>query len=243
MTILTFALSMHCSGAPDVNAAWQKGNDFYGSKQYDSAAAYYEQIAALKPESADIYYNLGNAYYRQNKIAFAILNYERALKLNPEHKEAKENLLMAESRINNHIVNAGDIFFINWWQSITRATNATKWAVAALVAFSLIIVLIFIRRFQKISYVPAQLQGVLIFFFACLIALAVSSADHAMNNSAAVVMQTDAPLMNAEQKGKPLTLVPEGTVIKVLSDKGDWLEVRLPDGRSGWLQQTLLSRI
>jgi len=44
-------------------------------------------------------------------------------------------------------------------------------------------------------------------------------------------------------KGKPVTLVPEGTTVKVLDVKPNWAEVRLPDGRIGWLQMNVMEKI
>ncbi len=123
--------AMHCLAATDNYAFdWQKGNSFYQQRQYDSAAWYYEQISAAKPGNAEVYYNLGNTYYRLNKINYAVLNYERALRLNPDYAEAKDNLLLAQSRITNHIQSAGDIFFISWWQATThgrKATGCNRW--------------------------------------------------------------------------------------------------------------------
>ena len=235
----------HSLAAADYNQLWQKGNSFYEQKQYDSAASYFEQIAVLKPQNAELYYNLGNTYYRLNKIAFAVLNYERALQVNPEYKEAKDNLILAQSRISNHIQAAGDIFFVSWWQNITQPKTATTWAVWALITFSLFIVLLLYRRFQKVGSLrlPAQLQGILIFVFACLLVLGFYSANNSAQNSAAVVMEADAPLMNSDMKGKPTSLVPEGTVVKIMTEKSGWAEVRLPDGRAGWLQQNLINKI
>jgi hypothetical protein len=229
----------------DHNLLWQKGNEFYEQKQYDSAAYYFEQIAATKPQNADLYYNLGNTYYRLNKIALAVLNYERALQINPEHKEAKDNLTLAQSRISNHIQPANDIFFIKWWQTLTQPKSATAWAMWALAVFCLIIVLMLLRRFQKPGgiHLPIQLQGILVFVFVCLLIFSFTSANRNTQNASGVVMEADTPLMNNDQKGKPLALIPEGTVVKIVSEKSGWAEVRLPDGRTGWLQESLLSKI
>ncbi len=120
LTILLLTV-INFTAAGNYNDQWQKGTSFYSQKQYDSAAFYFEQIAAGKPLNAEVYYNLGNAYYRLNKIPLSVLNYERALRINPDHKEAKDNLILAQNRISNHIPNAGDIFFITWWQSLTQA--------------------------------------------------------------------------------------------------------------------------
>ncbi len=231
--------------AGDFNYQWRKGNDLYTQKQYDSAAYYFEQIATLKPQNAEVYYNLGNTYYRLNMIGLSVLNFERALRINPEYKEAKDNLILAQSRISNHIPATKDIFFINWWQSLTRADKSTAWAVAALITFLLIIVIISIRYFQKAGkkHIPKQLPGILVFICLCLLVLAYVSGKNLEQHSGAVVMQNDAPLMNNEQKGKPVALIPEGTTIKINNERGTWIEVTLPDGRSGWLQQNLVTKI
>jgi hypothetical protein len=64
-----------------------------------------------------------------------------------------------------------------------------------------------------------------------------------MFSNSAIVMENDAPLMNNEQKGKPQSLVPEGTKVELVNEKTGWAEVRLPDGRRGWIQQNLLNKI
>jgi hypothetical protein len=229
--------------AADQNNLWKAGNAYYEQKQYDSAAYYFEQIAALKPQNATVYYNLGNAYYRLNKVAPAILNYERALRIAPDHQQAKDNLALAQSRIPNRILPVGDIFFVRWWQSLTGADMASIWAVMALVFFAIIVAIAFFRRFQKNRSIPVQLQGVLGFLCFCSLVLAFGAAKRSTAHDAAVVMENDAPLMNGEQKGKPLVLVPEGTTVKILNEKGGWIEVSLPDGRIGWLQKDLIDKI
>ncbi len=64
-----------------------------------------------------------------------------------------------------------------------------------------------------------------------------------VQHTGAVVMQADAPLMNNEQRGKPIALIPEGTSVKIKAEKGAWVEVSLPDGRTGWLDQSVITKI
>jgi tetratricopeptide (TPR) repeat protein len=236
------ASALQCIAVPDYNNEWLKGTVFYDQKLYDSAAWYFEQIAALKPNNAEIYYNLGNTYYRLNKIAPAVLNYERALKVSPGYTLARENLALAQGRISNAIPNTGDIFFINWWQSITRADKAGMWAISALVCFIAIMALLALKRFKRNINFPVQVTGILAFVFLCFLALAFASSAIAQQHTA-VVMQEDTPLMNGGLKGKPLLLVPEGTTVKIKNKNGDWIEVALPNGRTGWIQENLVDKI
>ncbi len=226
-------------------AVWTKAIDFYKQKQYDSAALYFEELAAQKPLNAEVYYNLGNTYYRENKIARAILNFERAIAIDPDYKEAKDNLAVAQTRIPNFIQPANDIFFVKWWKSVTHRNNATIWAVSALSAFTLSIMLMAFRRFSKTigRNIPAQLIGGSLVFCCFFLILGVVASRNAQQNNAAIVMVNDAALMTSELKGKPITLTPEGTKVTIREQKGLWIEVSLPDGRAGWLQQGEVEKI
>jgi hypothetical protein len=244
VALLLSALHSLAAGS-DFALQWARGNEHYQQKQYDSALYYYEQIAAAKPNNASVYYNLGNTYYRLNNIARAVLNYERALHIKPDYKEAKENLLLTQSRINNRIPNAGDIFFINWWQSVTAPDKATMWAVIALITFLMIIGISALKIFRrgKGTMLPGQVQGVLGFICACFLVLAFCASKNMEQTAGAVVMSANVPLMGNDLKGKPALLIPEGTTVKLLSKKDSWREVRLPDGRTGWLQENMLEKI
>ncbi len=245
LTFILFSFVLPGYAAGDNNLYWQKGNDYYQQKQYDSAAWYFELIAAQKPNSADVYYNLGNTYYRLNKIAPAVLNFERALKIKPDFSDARENLALTQSRINNHIIPVNDIFFIKWWHKITRPDYANNYAVAALAVFFFVIFLYILKLFRKApeKLQMIQLPGFVIFTCLVLLALSYFSSSNANEQNSAVVMQNDVPLMNTELKGKPLNLIPEGTTVKLGSEKGAWIEVVLPDGRNGWIQANMITKI
>ncbi len=245
-SILIFVLfgAAQASAAGNYDALWQKGAACYQQMKYDSAAYYFGQIAAIKPRNAEVYYNLGNTYYRLNKIAPAVLNYERAIQINPDYKEAKDNLALTQGRISNHIQATGDIFFMNWWQNTTHPNKASAWAIAAVLTFALIILCLIVKRFVKSGdRLPVQLPGILGFVCICFLVLAFAAAKRTQIITTAVVMQNDAPLMNNDQKGKPLALIPEGTTVKIVSEKGTWAEITLPDGRNGWMQQNLIDRL
>ncbi len=228
----------------DFKVQWKKGTDLYLQKQYDSAAFYFEKIAALKPENAEIYYNLGNTYYRLNKVALAVLNYERALRIDPSYAEAQDNLLITQARISHHIPATEDIFFIAWWKEVTDHTKATAWAIAALIVFMLIVASVWVMKYRKAgTRLPVQLPFILGFVCMVFLVFGFAAAAKTEISPGAIITENDAPLMNSEQKGKPMALIPEGTKVKVAGEKGMWVEVALPDGRNGWVLQAQLVRI
>lgn len=245
LTVLLLLCFQKAMPQDRLSILWQKGNDFYKSKIYDSAAFCYEQIASLKPKNADVYYNLGNTYYRLNKIGHAVLNFERALKINPNFKEAKDNLMLTQNRISNHIMQAGDIFFINWWNSITRTDKATTWSVTALVVFILAVVILLIKKINRNlgEKIPVQSIYILGFAWMFFMVIAFITSKKGIEANSAVVMQNETPLMNTDLKGKPITQLPEGTTVSIIEEKEMWIEVRIPDGRVGLIQNNLIEKI
>jgi len=242
---IAFILFSHCttSFAATTNDWWKKGNDFYSQKAYDSAAFYYEKLAAKKPKDAILYYNLGNAYYKLNEIGPAVLNYERALHLKPGFKNAEDNLILTQSRIANRIQGGEDIFFVRWWRSVTQVGNATMWAVISFILFLAILASMLASRMGKfdLSY-KRQVNITLGILLLLSLILSYSSALR-QDSHAAVVMQPDAPLTNSRGNSKPQTLVPEGTTVKIEQVQEGWMEIVLPDGRKGWMHKSYLSVI
>ena len=234
--------SFQLFAAPD-NDWWQKGNTFYEQKQYDSAASYYEKLAAKQPHDATLCYNLGNTYYKLNEIGPAVLNYERALQLDPDYKDAEDNLILTQSRIANRIQGSEDIFFVHWWKSVTQVTNATLWSVTSLLLFFCLLAILIARRMGKIgfSYIGQVniLLGILLLL--CLILSYSSALRH--ESHTAVIMQQDSPLTNSRTNNKPQVLVPEGTTVKTEQEQNGYVEVTLPDGRKGWMQKSSLTKI
>jgi len=244
--IVVLFLLMVCSfsqavAATDLQAAWKKGNAFYQQKEYDSAAYYFEQIAATKPGDATVFYNLGNTYYRLNNIGYAVLNYERALKRKPDYKEAADNLLLTQSRIPGLIQPAQDIFFITWWKAWTAPGTITAWSVASLLLFLGLIGLLLYKRLRSGVYIRPQYIGALsvLWLLALLMAFAASSSLTATIRG---VILSDNVTMNSKASKVPVSL-PEGTSVKVRSTNAAAYEVELADNRTGLVPKELLQLV
>ena len=245
-SLFIFFLLLHQQGIANIpyNHYWQKANSFYQEKQYDSAAYYYEQLAAHHPKNSEIYYNLGNAYYRLNNVGSSVLNYERALKFSPGNKEAKDNLEITKSRIINRIPQTEDIFFVKWWKSITRTTLAETWAILSLVVFLVILSVFVLRRWDRAtSWLRPQFITALTVLWICLLVIAYVAANKTQTSSRAVVMRPDAPLRTENKKEKTQKLIPEGTVVKLDTEEGGWVRVTLPDGTAGWVEKSAVEKI
>ncbi|MGA1823273.1 MAG: tetratricopeptide repeat protein [bacterium] len=81
---------MYCAVKDDNH--FEKGKLFLNQRDYESAAAEFEQAIRSYPYAPEIYYNLGLVYYRQHKFDESIRNFKKALELKPYFPEAQYNL-------------------------------------------------------------------------------------------------------------------------------------------------------
>jgi tetratricopeptide (TPR) repeat protein len=245
INILFLLLSFALTSKADTNEIlWKEANTCFKNKQYDSAALFYEKLTVNKPENAALYYNLGNTYYKLNKIGPAVLNYERALRIKPDYIEARENLALTHNRISNNISATPEIFFIKWWETLSNEHTNSIWSVLALLSFIVALGLLARRKYFKTSlHYGAQINGFLFFAFALFLVMAWVSTKNVDAHTEAIIMVNDAPLTNPEQKNKTISLLPEGSKAIILNEHNGSMEIRMADGRQGWIEASLVSKI
>ena len=61
------------------NIMFEKANQLYHNKNYDSASVLYQQMIQDGYCHPALYYNAGNAYYRTNQIGMAVWCFKKAL--------------------------------------------------------------------------------------------------------------------------------------------------------------------
>lgn len=241
---LLFLLSSAQAFAGDHYALWKAGNEHYKKGEYGSAVNCYEPLAAHRAENPELYYNLGNAYYKLNRIGPAVLNYKRALRIDPGYDRASDNLLLTESRIPNRIRETQEIFFLGWWHAITSPHLSETWAIVSLFLCLLVVGMLLARLWNR---APSWMRTQVIVFTGtlCLLSLTIAynSAAARVSRENAVVMIPDAPFHENANTAAVQTLVPEGTVIRIMNQKSELAEVKLPDGRRGWMDLRNLQKI
>lgn len=232
------------AASPD-ESLWQKANTFYTQKQYDSAITCYEQLLRQYPGNARLHYNAGNAYFRLNKIGPAVLQYEKAAFIDPGNQKVRDNLQLARGRIQNPLPEAAPIFFVRWWKGLLQTVSSNVWGVLSLVAFLAVLGLIYLARVRKERFTHSgrwlSLGIVSLLICGCMTWF---SYDAATNSRKAVVLQAGANLIDAPKPaGKILSSLPEGTVMEVYQEDGHFWNVKLPNGREGWVAASVAERV
>lgn len=216
------------------------GDSAYAKGEYLTAAEIYEGVLRTKGKSAELYYNMGNAYYKAGDIAHAILNYERSLTLNPGDKDARFNLLMAQSKMVDKVGGDNTFFLVSWLNSLYSTMKADAWALLAVIFFILFIVslsfYIFSRRmlFKKSGFAVAIVSLVLV--IVCNMA-----ASHLegliVDRSRAIVMKPSVTVRSTpSETGPELFILHEGRKVKITDNSmREWKEIEIEDGNEGWV--------
>ena len=219
----------------------------YVRQQYQQAIADYEALLK-KGVSADIYYNLGNAYYRTENITRAVINYERALLLSPGDRDIRFNLQLARSKTIDKITPESEMFFVTWYRSLVNIMSVDGWATMSLVSLALAIMLALCYLFT--ARVWMQKTG---FFgsFAMIVIFGLSNLfawqqkDQLVNRTGAIVISPAAAVKSTPANGgTDLFIIHEGTKVEITdSSMKEWKEVRIADGKEGWIKTSMIEMI
>lgn len=234
------------SAAP-VHVTKAMGDSAYVRQQYQQAIADYEALLK-KGVSADVYYNLGNAYYRTDNITRAVINYERALLLSPGDPDIRVNLQLARSKTIDKIIPESEMFFVTWYRSLVNIMSVDGWATMSLVSLAIAIILALCYLFsgrvwmQKTGFFGAFAM-IVIFGLSNLFAW--QQKDQLINRTGAIVISPAAAVKSTPANGgTDLFIIHEGTKVEITdSSMKEWKEVRIADGKEGWIKASMIEMI
>jgi tetratricopeptide (TPR) repeat protein len=224
----------------DADSAYAQGNYQLAIQLYDSLLQ-----QGVSPE---LYYNLGNAYYRVDDITRAVINYERALNLSPGDADIRFNLQMARSKTIDKIVPESEMFFVTWYHSLVNVASVDGWARMAIMMLGLAVVLALVYLFsmpiwlRKLGFFGALLALVL---FLLGNVLAWQQKQDRIDRKGAVIIESAVSVKSTPaQNGTDLFILHEGTKVTVIDDSmRDWKEIRVADGKRGWLETKQIEKI
>ena len=242
IAVLLMLLPMTANAATkaDADSAYVNGN-------YQEAIKVYESLLK-QGESAELYYNLGNAYYRTENITRAVLNYERALLLSPGDGDIRFNLQIARSKTIDKIVPESEMFFVTWYRSLVNMMSVDGWGRLALVSLALVIVLFLVYLFsarvwlQEVGFFGG---GALLLVFVLSNFFAWQQRHQLLYRQGAIVVAPSVTVKSTPaQNGTDLFILHEGTKV-VITDGSmkNWREIRLADGKKGWIESKKIELI
>ena len=228
-----FSLQVSAQSKADVDKLYQKGN-------YMQAAKGYEKLLK-EGETAALFYNLGNCYYRLDNIPHAVLSYERAQRLAPSDEDIRFNLQLAQTKTIDNLMPESEMFFITWYKAMINYLSVDWWASIGLgclflSVLSLVVYLFvdieFFRKLSKVVLPVFFLFFLINTFFAIQQVCLLEAETHGIiMSSSAVVRKTP------DQKSAEVFILHEGSKVRITdSSMSQWTEIKLSDGRQGWVK-------
>ena len=238
MVILLGLVSVAHAEIPEaeIPSLFRQTNSLYGQGKYAEAIEGYKAIIQTGWESGPIYYNLANTYFKLNNLGRAILNYRRAWNLSPGDPEITKNLEYAREGLRDDIAalplsvwarskRAVILQFpLGIWIGISAALYflTIAWLIAALL----------IQPLRKKSPLILKWLG------GCLvisILISVLAYSFYRTPGAIILQPTVSVRYGPAETDAAAFKLHEGTEVKKVRGKDGWIQIALPDGKSGWL--------
>ncbi|WP_303013414.1 tetratricopeptide repeat protein [uncultured Bacteroides sp.] len=229
------------------NATKTEGDSAYIKEDYATAIQIYETL--LKDgEAAEVYYNLGNSYYKTGEIAKAVLNYERALLLQPGNGDIRANLEVARAKTIDKVEPIPEVFFVSWTKSLINSMSVDAWATWGIISFVLLIVALYFFIFskqimqKKIGFISGI---VFLVITVCSNLFASQQKENLVNRDEAIVMNPSVTVRSTpSESGTSLFILHEGRKVGIKDNSmKEWKEIRLEDGKVGWVPASAIEVI
>jgi hypothetical protein len=170
-----------------------------------------------------------------------VLNYERALLLSPGDRDVRLNLQLARSKTIDKIVPESEMFFVTWYRSLVNLMSVDGWARTAIVSQVVALILALLYLFsdriwlRKLGFFGGIL---LLLTFALSNLFAYQQKQALVHRSGAIIIHSAVNVKSTPaHNGTDLFILHEGTKVTITDDSmNDWKEIRVADGKEGWLQ-------
>jgi tetratricopeptide (TPR) repeat protein len=194
-------------------------------------------------ESADLYTNTGNAALQAEHLGAAVLSYRRALALAPGSEPATQNLGHARGLLPDWVPTppeAGVLDSFFFWSRNTSRASREQLAAACFGSMMLCLGGALYTRRAGLRLAAAASGVLWIGLIVTLFFGPTRDAGHQGVISQATVARA-ADSINAPRRFSDD--LPAGTEVRILEDRGGWLQIELHNGRNGWIIASALERV
>lgn len=234
---IVFFVAGQLSGADE--SVFTKANQAYAEGRFQEAADGYESLVQSRQWNANVFYDLGNACYRLGQFGKAILNYERALALEPRHPEADANLRVARDEARALELRK------DWIERYTSLATVKQYSIAAAIAFwsaLFILTRMLLSRLHSAGRITLVALSVVLCGLSIFAILTLENGTRGDALAVVTAKEVEARLATADN-AKSVLLLPAGSEITILSERGDWIYAALPNDERGWIPASSAERV
>jgi hypothetical protein len=213
------------------DSIFDQANRAFEQGKYQDAIVGYKKLVDQKQISAAVFFNLGNAYFKNGQPGEAIAYYHLAQQISPRDPDIRANLRFARESVGAQAVETG-----RWYRFISVFTlNELAVAAASLLWLTCLLLVLGLLR--------PEWKSSLRFYRNCCLMLTIVSgvwlgivAETRLAVDPAVVVSRQAVVRYGPfEESQGFYTLRDGVELSVLDHKEDWLQVRDPSHRVGWL--------
>ena len=218
-----------------------QGNSEYANENYSTAISLYDSILTKGLESSELYYNLGNCHYKTQDWANAIWHYKKSLQL--EKKEnTLHNLELAKFKIIDRIESLPQLFYKKWWNNLTQLFGTKTWQILTLLCIGFVVLLQLLNQYKSLK--NKLILNIL--YPTTVVLLFITHNSHTQNFVkkegiifTSTVIVNSAPSINSTN----LFSLHSGSKVEVIDEIGDWINIKIANGSSGWISQNSIKEL
>ena len=242
MKRLIFILSLFiCSQNFASEQVFELGNKQYVNENYSAAISLYDSILISGLESSELYYNLGNCHYKTNDWANAIWHYEKSLQLNNNEK-TKHNLELVKLKIIDRIEPLPQLFYKKWWINLTQTLSTQVWQILTLFGMGFIFILQLISQFTSLK---SKLITKIFSVITVIILLITQTSYHNNFTKKEAIIFSETITVNSAPTSSSTNLftLHTGSKVEIIDSIGDWINIKIANGNSGWIAQNSIKEL
>ena len=219
------------------------GNIRYRQGDFRGALTSYDNAVAEGFVSGALFFNMANAYYRLDETGQAVRYYEKAAEIMPRSAELDHNLEIVREQVIDQFSRLPDPFWMVWWKAAVRFFSTSGLMAIGMIFYASATVALALRirggptPWRRRLF--ASSSGLALVFLAA--GFTASIEDQSANR--AVVLIDEVSLLESPEGVRSGLDIHEGLVVSVVVVRDEWMEVRLPNGATGWVRSQALGLI
>jgi tetratricopeptide (TPR) repeat protein len=232
--------------ADQVSENFDQANSYYANGDFVKAIELYQKVREAGFESGALYYNLGNAYYKTGDIGRARLNYERALYFMEGDEALNQNIELLKLKLIDQIEEPPRLFLSVWWEHVLNILDPGTLSKIVLILFYVVLILLALYLHNRKRGRLRMKNAFTVFLFIWLFTVIVwVNKIYLFETEKYGIILSSTVTVHAEPSNDTteLFVIHEGTRVKIERTSSDWYEIRLDDGKTGWVTQKNLEII
>ncbi len=219
---------------------FQRANAHYEAGRFDQALLLYDSLLNQIP-SAETYYNRGNTQFKLGKLGYALADYLRAYALNPKDPDIKNNIqFIRQFRPDKTTEPESPLLKIG--RNALTLLNPHLTRLLSAVAFFLFCAALALWLITTRRYLLFTGIGIAVLFLYFGIATIVWG--NIVNPAKAVIVAAEAILRSGPgAEYKEIAAVHDGTEVKILERRPEFLLIQLPGGLGGWVEKEAIEPV